>query len=99
MSARKRQVGGNHYKDFEIQPFDFIEQNKLSYGVGNVIKYVCRWRKSSGGIEDLRKARHYIDLLIELELDPDKKDSLSGLQVVEVGDITISSAELTDRLT
>ena len=66
MSASNKQVGGDHYKDLEIQPFEFIERNGLGYGVGNVIKYLCRY-KSKGGIEDLQKARHYIDLLIDLE--------------------------------
>jgi hypothetical protein len=66
MSASDRQVGGDHYKDLEIQPFEFIERNGLGYGVGNVIKYLCRY-KSKGGIEDLQKASHYLDLLIEIE--------------------------------
>ena len=60
------QVGGNHYKDLAIQPFEFIERNNFGYGAGNVIKYLCRYKKK-GGIEDLQKARHYIDLLIRLE--------------------------------
>tara|TARA_R110001599_G_scaffold335614_1_gene552793 strand:+ start:426 stop:629 length:204 start_codon:yes stop_codon:yes gene_type:complete len=66
MSASNKQVGGNHYKDMVIQPFEFIEKNNLGYGVGNVIKYLCRY-KTKGGVEDLNKARHYIDLLIEVE--------------------------------
>jgi len=40
MSASNKQVGGNHYKDMVIQPFEFIEKNNLGYGVGNVIKYL-----------------------------------------------------------
>ena len=66
MSASNKQVGGNHYKDMVIQPFEFIEKNNLGYGVGNVIKYLCRYKRK-GGIEDLKKASHYIDLLIDLE--------------------------------
>lgn len=67
MSALKEQVGGNHYKSFKIQPIEFITINDLGYIVGNVIKYVCRY-KLKNGVEDLRKARHYIDLLIESEV-------------------------------
>jgi len=67
MSAFDSQVGGNHYKSFKIQPIEFITINGLGYIVGNIIKYVCRY-KSKNGIEDLRKARHYIDMLIESEL-------------------------------
>lgn len=65
-SARATQVGGNHYKRFAIQPVEYIHANRIGYFEGNVIKYVTRWR-DKGGLDDLRKARHYIDLLIELE--------------------------------
>ena len=65
-SALKSEVGGNHYKEFRIQPIEFIEGNDLGFSVGNIIKYVCRY-KYKNGKEDLLKARHYIDLLIELE--------------------------------
>jgi hypothetical protein len=57
---------GSHYKDMPIQPVEFIHANAIGYFEGNVIKYVARWRKKNG-IADLKKARHYIDLLIELE--------------------------------
>ncbi len=65
-SALARQEGGGHYKDMKIQPVEFIHANEIPYFEGNVIKYVSRWRKKNG-IADLEKARHYIDLLIELE--------------------------------
>ena len=67
MSAFYSQIGGNHYKSFKIQPVEFIHINGLGYIAGNIIKYVCRY-KVKNGIEDLRKARHYIDMLIESEL-------------------------------
>jgi hypothetical protein len=63
-----RQVGGGHYKDMAIQPVEFIHRNQIPYLEGNVIKYLCRWR-SKNGLEDLRKAVHYIELLISLELE------------------------------
>lgn len=66
MSALEKQVSGNHYKDFPIQPVEFIHKNNIPYIEGNVIKYISRWR-DKGGIADLEKAKHYIDLLIELE--------------------------------
>ena len=65
--ANERQVGGGHYKEKSIQPWDFIASNKLGYLEGNIIKYVSRWQEK-GGIEDLRKARHYLDKLIEVNL-------------------------------
>jgi len=64
MRNKEMQVGGKHYTEMKIQPIEYITQNKLSYSEGNVIKYVSRWRKK-GGIEDLRKAKHYIEMLIE----------------------------------
>lgn len=65
-SALKVQVAGSHYKKLAIQPVEYIHANGIGYFEGNVIKYVSRWR-SKGGVADLEKARHYIDLLIELE--------------------------------
>ena len=64
--ASETQIGGSHYSNMAIQPVEFIHKNNLSFIQGNVIKYVCRY-KSKGGIEDLNKAKHCIDLLIELE--------------------------------
>ena len=64
-SALNRQEGGSHYKDMAIQPMEYAVKNGLGLAEGNVVKYVSRW-KSKGGIEDLKKARHCLDLLIEL---------------------------------
>lgn len=66
MSALDVQVAGSHYKDLKIQPVEYIHANGIPYLEANVVKYVTRWR-NKGGIADLEKARHYIDLLIELE--------------------------------
>lgn len=60
------QVDGTHYKLMSIQPVEFIHANRLGYFEGNVVKYVSRW-KTKNGIADLRKAIHYLELLIELE--------------------------------
>lgn len=60
------QVGGTHYTKLKIQPIEYVHANNLGYCEGSVIKYVSRWR-DKGGLEDLRKAKHFIDILIELE--------------------------------
>jgi hypothetical protein len=61
------QFGGGHYKQFgEIQPWNVIAAWGLGFFDGNVLRYISRWRHK-GGVEDLKKARHYIDKLIELE--------------------------------
>jgi len=64
--ATQRQVGGDHYKRFNIQPIDFIMDNELDWCEANVVKYVTRWQYKNG-MEDLRKAMHYLQLLIERE--------------------------------
>jgi len=65
-SAFKNQIGGDHYKVLAIQPVEYIHANKMDYLTGNIIKYVSRWRNKNG-LQDLHKAQHYIELLIELE--------------------------------
>lgn len=67
MSANDRQEGGEHYQQLSIQPWDYIVSNNLGFLEGNVVKYVTRW-KTKNGLEDLKKARHYLDKLIELKL-------------------------------
>lgn len=62
----KTQVGGAHYSKYAIQPTEYILKNGLPFCEGNVIKYTTRWR-DKGGIEDLKKARHYLDILISEE--------------------------------
>jgi hypothetical protein len=71
MSANDMQVGGSHYAEKAIQPWDFIVSNNIGYLEGNIIKYVARWRQK-GGIEDLRKAGHYLQKLIEVETKENK---------------------------
>lgn len=55
-----------HYSRFNIEPIDFISANKLGFEAGNVIKYVCRY-DAKAGLEDLKKARKYLDFLIARE--------------------------------
>ena len=64
MSAYKKQIGGSHYSRFAIQPSKFINDNKLLFAEGNAIKYICR-HAHKGGKQDLEKAKHYIDMIIE----------------------------------
>ena len=66
MNANDEQVGGTHYKDKSIQPWDYIAANNIGYFEGNIIKYVSRWR-NKGGVDDLNKAAHYLEKLIELQ--------------------------------
>jgi hypothetical protein len=68
MSALDKQVSGSHYKDLVIQPIQFIHANNIPFMEANVIKYVCR-HKTKNGLADLQKAKHYIELLMELQYD------------------------------
>ena len=77
MSAIKEQEGGDHYKNLAVQPVEYIHRNKIGFIEGNVIKYVTRWA-SKNGVEDLKKARHFLDLLIEMETDGDTRAPSMG---------------------
>lgn len=68
--ANSRQVGGKHYA-FPIQHWDFVASNDLDYFQGQITKYVARWKRK-GGIQDLEKARHFLDKYIELEKAKDQ---------------------------
>lgn len=66
MSALNEQPGGNHYKDKAIQPVQYIHANGIGFMAGNVVKYITR-HQDKGGAEDVRKAIHYCQLILELE--------------------------------
>lgn len=74
MKTLQEQVGGDHYKKkVGIQPAEFCHSNKVGKLEGDVIYYVYRWR-DKGGLEDLKKARHTLDILIELEEEQAVRD-------------------------
>ena len=64
MSAYDKQIAGSHYKKYEIQPSEFINKNKILFAEGNAIKYICR-HSSKGKKEDILKAIHYLEMIIE----------------------------------
>ena len=74
MSAYKKQIGGSHYRDLRYQPSEFINGNKLLFAEGNAIKYIVRHSKKNGK-EDLEKAKHYIDMIIDRDYSNEKKES------------------------
>jgi len=69
------QIGGSHYKKMKIQPSEFINKNNLPFAEGNAIKYLCR-HKQKGQKQDLEKAKHFIDMIIERDYKnhEDKKE-------------------------
>ena len=64
----EKQVGGKHYKNFSIQPAQFINENKLLFAEGNAIKYICR-HSHKGKAEDIKKAIHYLEMILERDYD------------------------------
>lgn len=68
VDANARQEGGTHYKQLVIQPWDYIVSNNLGYLEGNIVKYVTRWQ-TKNGVQDLLKAKHYLDKLLEITND------------------------------
>jgi hypothetical protein len=71
LEPQEVQIGGSHYKKLKIQPTEFIHANNIPFIEGNIIKYVIR-HKDKNGIEDLLKAKHYLDLLIKFEYESKK---------------------------
>lgn len=68
MKSTDYQVAGDHYKKLKIQPIEYIMANQLPFAEGCIVKYVTRWR-DKGGVDDLRKAKQFIDFIIESELE------------------------------
>lgn len=63
-SALDYQVGGNHYHQMAYQPLSFIMELGLNFCEGNIVKYVARY-KFKNGLQDLKKAQHYLKFLLE----------------------------------
>ena len=61
----------SHYQELKIQPVTYAMMNNLGFAEGNVVKYISRYKKK-GGLQDLRKARHYIELLIQTYEEPNR---------------------------
>jgi hypothetical protein len=85
MNPYKKQVGGTHYKDMKIQPSKFINDNKLLFAEGNAIKYICR-HTTKGEVQDLEKAKHYIDMIIDRDYNGQHKSLPYGFTLTKPRD-------------
>ena len=85
-NAYDKQVGGSHYQNMKIQPSEFINKNEMKFAEGNAIKYICR-HINKGGLQDLEKAKHYIDMIIERDYSEEVKNSSvdSGVDITYEG--------------
>ena len=79
MSVWKKQIGGNHYRKYKLQPSQFVTENKLLYPEGCVIKYVVR-HQDKGGKEDLDKAKHFNDMIIERDYGEEREKKETWLE-------------------
>ena len=86
MSVWKKQIGGNHYKKYKLQPSQFVTENKLLYPEGCVIKYVVR-HQDKGGKQDLEKAKHMIDMIIERDYETEEQQEawIDGYRKWKIG--------------
>ena len=112
MKANEVQVGGTHYKQMKIQPWDAIDDWGLGYADGNALKYLARWRYK-GGLQDLRKAQHYITKQIEMEKDrliaagqpiptpsaPDKKSPPPDTQTLDAVELSPDAEKVEKEIT
>ena len=86
MSAYKKQIGGKHYIKYKIQPSQFVVENNLLYPEGCVIKYVVR-HQDKGGKQDLEKAKHMIDMIIERDYETEEQQEswIDGYRKWKIG--------------
>ena len=79
MSVWKKQVGGKHYMKYKIQPSQFGVENQLLYPEGSVIKYILR-HQDKGGKQDLLKAIHFIEMIIERDYGKEEEKTESWIE-------------------
>jgi len=80
MKALDKQVAGSHYKGMAIQPIEFCQKNKLRACETHAIGYICRHQKD-GGAEDIRKAIHMLEILLEMEYTTSGSSTLTACEV------------------
>lgn len=93
MKSFEKQVGGEHYAKMAIQPAEYIHRNGIGFMEGAAIKYLSRWR-AKNGLEDLRKAAHMIELLLEMESASDL--NTEALQSTIDGTVVPSDAQILE---
>ncbi len=84
------QVGGTHYRQYLIEPIDFITLNNVPFCQANILKYLCRYKRK-GGLEDLAKARHYVKLAVSRESSQIEFNHLDMRRFMEANSIDENS--------
>ena len=88
MNINEKQVGGSHYRKLDPAPWDVVIAWKLGYLDGTALKYIARW-KDKNGLEDLRKAIHFLEKLIETE----EKKNNNGSKSLSIGSTEVPSTD------
>lgn len=86
MKALDRQIGGDHYKKYAIQPIEFISKNNLTYIQGNVLKYILRFNDKNGK-EDIAKAIHYLEMGLYMD-NPTIVDRMKAIEFCAINDLS-----------
>lgn len=97
--AMTRMIGGTHYSKLAIQPTEFCMRNGLDFCIGSILKYLTRWR-SKNGLEDIRKARHFVEIreAFPHDIHPPRQIAITMLEYVTRNDIRPDDAEALYRL-
>ena len=74
-----KQIGGAHYRKMKIQPSEFVHENKMLFAEGNIIKYICR-HPYKDGKQDILKAIHYCEMIIERDYDKEEEPKESWVE-------------------
>jgi hypothetical protein len=77
MKVLDKQVAGDHYKKMAIQPVEFIVKNNIPFLEASAIKYICR-HKDKGGLADIEKAMHFLEMIIEYNYTKEDKMACKG---------------------
>ena len=96
MSALDKQIDGDHYKKMKIQTTEFCMANNLDHCQSNVVKYVCR-HADKDGVKDLKKAIHYLEMLIHFKYEENKANETCEVPTVPIKEESISERELRCR--
>lgn len=97
MKATDTQIGGNHYKQFAIQPIEFCMKNGLNACQTNIVKYICRY-KHKNGKEDLLKALHYVELLVQFYENGIEEKQTKGIIPITVFEQDNSMTEIQGKI-
>ena len=94
MSALDKQVGGDHYKNFKIQPIEFSTLNNLGFIEGCIVKRICRYQSQEDPIKDLDKIIHEIQIIKEVRYGYADSPEQHGQVILDTGNFVVDLTQL-----